>query len=436
MTVCNTKSITFARVKRREVEAKFSASTVTSDGGIMLLSAADKELRLLEEVSRVIPDTRDPLKVEHSVLTMLRQRVYGIAIGNEDLNDHTTLRNDLAWQAAIGQDSQMASASTLCRFENRMERETAIKIHNIVIDKFIGTHKVAPKELVLDFDSTDNPIHGMQEGRFFHKYYKGYCFLPLYVTCGDWVLVSYLRRSNRDGARHATTIASLLVRKLRQVWPHVKIVIRGDGGFCRRILMHWCERNNVKYILGLPKNNVLIKTIASQLEAAKSQYDKSKEKQRLFTSFEYAAKTWKTKRSVVAKAEHGSQGANPRFIVTNLDGEAQSLYDDVYCARGNMENRIKEQIEMFSARTSCHEWWPNQLRLLLSNLAYTLMLRIRTKGLAGTELARAQVGTIRLKLLKVGAVIISNTRRVVFLLSSSFPYQDIFAKAAARLQAT
>lgn len=436
MTVCNTKRIEFARVKGKKLEAEFSGAAVTSDGGILLLGEADRKMRLLEEVSRSISDVRDSSRIEHSLLTMLRQRVYGIALGNEDLNDHDFLRNDPAWQAAIGQDANLASSPTLCRFENSVDRQAALEIHRVLVDRFIKSFKSAPKELVLDVDATDNPIHGEQVGKFFHGYYRGYCFLPLYVTCGDSVLVSYLRRSNRDAARHSATVLSLLVKELRHAWPKVEITIRGDSGFCRRILMHWCERNNVKYILGIAKNNRLLAEIRASMAAAEIEYDASEEKQRLFSSFEYAAESWKHTRRIVAKAEHGDQGSNPRFIVTNLDGDPQALYDEVYCARGEMENRIKEQIEMFSDRTSCHNWWPNQLRLLLSTLAYTLVNRIRTVGLAGTELARAQVGTIRLKLLKVGAVVVRNTRRIRFLLSSTFPYQHLFETVAARLQAT
>jgi hypothetical protein len=436
MTIRNTKRIKFTSVKGKKLEAEFSGSAVTSDGGILLLGQADRKMRLLEEVARSISDVRDPCRIEHSMLTMLRQRVYGIALGNEDLNDHDFLRNDPAWQAAIGQDVSLASSPTLCRFENSVDRQAALEIHRVLVDRFIKSFKKAPKELVLDVDATDNPIYGEQVGKFFHGYYRSYCFLPLYVTCGDSVLVSYLRRSSRDAARHSATVLSLLVKELRRAWPKVEITIRGDSGFCRRILMHWCECNNVKYILGLAKNKRLLAEISSSMAAAEIQYEASEDKQRLFSSFDYAAESWKRKRRVVAKAEHGDQGANPRFIVTNLDGDPEALYDEVYCARGEMENRIKEQIEMFSDRTSCHNWWPNQLRLLLSTLAYTLVNRIRTVGLVGTELARAQVGTIRLKLLKVGAVVIRNTRRIRFLLSSTFPYQHLFETVAARLQAT
>lgn len=436
MTVCNTKRIEFARVKGKRLEAEFSGSAVTSDGGILLLGQTDRKMKLLEEVASRISDGRDPSRIEHSMLTMLRQRVYGIALGNEDLNDHDFLRKDPAWQAAIGQDVSLASSPTLCRFENSADRQSALEIHRVLVDSFIKSHKRAPKELVLDVDATDNPIHGEQVGKFFHGYYRGYCFLPLYVTCGDSVVVSYLRRSNRDAARHSAPVLSLLVQELRRAWPKVKITIRGDSGFCRRTLMHWCERNDVKYILGMAKNSKLLAEISSLIAEAKTQYERSEEKQRLFSSFDYAAGTWKRTRRIVVKAEYGDDGSNPRFIVTNLDGDPQELYDDVYCARGDMENRIKEQIEMFSDRTSCHYWWPNQLRILLSTLAYTLVNRIRTVGLVGTELARAQVGTIRLRLLKVGAVVIPNTRRIRFLLSSTFPNQHLFETVAARLQAT
>ena len=432
MTVCNTR-IGFSRVKRRVVEAEFKGGAVTSDGGILLVKEADRFLGLTEEIARYLEDFRRKKSCDHSVLSMLRQRIYGIALGNEDLNDHETLRHDPAWQTAIGEDKPLASTSTLCRFENRANRRMNFKIHEILVKKFIRSHKQPPSELILDFDATDDPIHGEQEGRFFHGYYGHYCFLPLYVTCGDWVLVSYLRRSNIDAALHSRAILKLLANKLRATWPNVRIVVRADGGFCRHPMFSWCERNDVSYIVGIAKNSRLLALSEHLGVDAETAFNQTGEKQRLFDEVQYAADTWTKTRRVIAKAEHSDKGANPRFVVTNLSGDPQKLYDEIYCARGDMENRIKEQLEMFSDRTSCHAWWPNQFRLLLSTLAYTLVNIIRNIGLEETLFARAQVGTIRLKLLKLGAVVIRNSRRVRFLLSSSFPYQSIFFQAAARL---
>ena len=385
---------------------------------------------------RALPDARDPGLITHSQLSLLRQRVYGLALGYEDLNDHERLRTDVVIQTAVERDAALGSQSTLCRLEQRSSREAAVAIHRVLIERFIASFESPPEELVLDFDATDDPVHGRQEGRFFHGYYDGYCSLPLYVFCGDQLLVSYLRRSNIDAARHAWAILALLVRRLRQAWPGVRIVFRGDSGFCRWRMLAWCERHNVHYIVGLARNSRLLARIANHLYMAELNYQDFGEKVRSFTDFRYAAGTWDRERRIIAKIEHGPKGANPRFVVTNLAGDPQTLYDTLYCARGDMENRIKEQqLGLFADRTSCHAWWPNQFRLLLSSLAYVLMETIRRLALKGTELARAQVTTIRLKLLKIGAVISRNTRRVRIALSSAYPYRELFRLATARLTA-
>jgi hypothetical protein len=287
---------------------------------------------------------------------------------------------------------------------------------------------------VLDFDGTDDAVHGKQEGRFFHGYYDKYCFLPLYVFCGEQLLVAYLRPSNIDGAKRSWAILSLLVKAFRQRWPDVRIVFRGDSGFCRHRMMTWCERHDVHYIIGIAKNPRLTVMAEPYLAEAERRYEEQQSKQRLFTNLKYGAKTWSRERRVISKSEVTAKGRNPRFVVTNLPGDAQALYDDVYCARGDMENRIKEQqLGLFADRTSCHRWWPNQFRLLLSSLGYVLLENIRRRALRGTELAKAQATTIRLKLLKIGAVVLRNTRRVRFLLSSAYPYRDLFTLVVRRL---
>jgi hypothetical protein len=307
-------------------------------------------------------------------------------------------------------------------------------LHEVLVEQFIGSFKRAPKKLILDFDATDDAVHGEQDGRFFHGYYDHYCFLPLYVFCGHQLLVSYLRPSNIDGAKHSWAILALLVQRLRQVWPRVKIIFRGDSGFCRWKMLRWCDRHGIGYIVGLAKNQRLnARTKTLQAEAAEC-FAATGSKVRWFTELQYAAKSWDHPRRVIAKIEHSSHGANPRYVVTNLKGDPQRLYDHLYCARGDMENRIKEsQLDMFGGRTSCQHWWPNQFRLLLSSLAYTLIEAIRRLALKGTELARAYVGTIRLKLFKIGAVILKNTRRVRFLLASGCPYKELFFLVANRL---
>ena len=427
MTDCTQKTFNFPTFKRREIESRFSGGEITSDGGVLLLREIDRHLNLTSELSAVIPDPRDPERIIHSQQALLKQRIYALALGYEDLNDHNKLRTDPAFQTAVEKDAELASSSTLCRLENRFARKTAANIHQIFVEKFIQSYKEAPKELILDFDATDDSVYGEQEGRFFHGYYKGYCFLPLYVFCGKQLLVSYLRPSNQDGAKHAWAILSLLVKQLRQQWPDVRIIFRGDSGFCRHKMLSWCERKNVKYLVGIAQNKRLLKQSEKLINQAEKNYQTTQEKQRLFSEVHYGAESWHTQRRIIVKAEHTSKGANPRFVVTNLTDPAQYLYDEIYCARGEMENRIKEQqLDLFADRTSCHEWWANQFRLLLSSSAYILISAIRRIALLGTQLAQAQCNTIRLRIFKIGGVIIRNTRRIKFLLSSSYPYQDLF----------
>lgn len=434
MTDCTQESFEFPACKRRVVEANFEGGDITSDGGVLLLRQADRVLGLSEAIAAVLSDPRRQASVDHNDLSLLRQRLYALALGYEDLNDHDQLRNDLAIQTAVDRDRVLASSSTLCRWESRADRATAWCLHEVLVDQFIGSFKRAPKKLILDFDATDDAIHGKQDGAQFHGYYDHYCFLPLYVFCKDQLLVSYLRQSQIDGARHAWAILALLVKRLRQVWPKVKIIFRGDAGFCRWRMLSWCERNDVGYIVGIAKNNRL-NTLTAKLQLdARDCYTALGAKVRWFSEIRYAAGTWDHQRRVIAKIEHTDKGSNPRYVATNLKGKPQWLYDTLYCARGDMENRIKEsQLDMFGGRTSCHRWWPNQFRLLLSSLAYVLVESLRRLALQKTELARAYVGTVRLKLLKIGAVIMRNTRRVRFLLASGHPYQELFFTAAAKL---
>lgn len=438
MTDCTPLQFEFPGFNRRKIEASFSGGHVTSDaGGCLLLPQVDCRTDLLRQVSQALVDPRRRSSCEHTLLSMLRQRVYGLALGYEDLNDHDPLRHDLALQTALERDTVLASTSTLCRLENRADRETAWSIHRVLVEQFIKSFKRPPRKLVLDFDATDDKVHGKQEGSFFHGFYDSYCFLPLYVFCGERLLVSYLRPSRIDGAKHAWAILSLLVKRLRQTWPKVKIIFRGDSGFCRHKMLSWCERNKVYYIVGVAKNKRLNAFSHDLQGQAEEGFLNSGQKQRLFAEFYYAAKTWSRKRRIIAKAEHTAKGSNPRYIVTNLEGDPQELYDKLYCARGDMENRIKEQqLHLFADRTSCHQWWANQFRLLLASLAYTLLEAIRRLALKNTEMAKAQCRTIRLKLLKVGAVIIKNTRRIRFLLPSAYPHQQLFKHVAEQLNSS
>lgn len=349
MTDCTSLSFDFPACRKRRVEVDFSGGEITSNGGVLLLRRADRLSGLTACVARRLIDARQRGKVEHRFAAMLRQRVFGLALGYEDVNDHAALRHDLALQTAVGRDRALASPSTLSRFENAAGRDWAWSIHETLVEGFIASHSEAPEELILDFDATDDAVHGRQVGRFFHGYYDHYCFLPLYVFCGERLLVSYLRPSKIDGARHAWAILALLVKRLRQAWPGVRIVLRGDSGFCRRRMLSWCERKGVGYIVGLAKNARLNDLAAPWMETAAQGFAGTGLKQRLFGEFAYAAGTWNAERRVIARLEHGPRGANPRYIVTNLDGEGQDLYENLYCARGDMENRIKEQqLDLFA----------------------------------------------------------------------------------------
>lgn len=425
-------SIHFSRSNRCAVTADFNGGELSSDGGLLLLKEVDRKLGLTKSVAQRLGDERQPGKVAHTVTTMLRQRVMALCAGWEDLNDAEQLRQDSVHQLAAG-EAQLASAPTLCRFENAQSRRTALAVNEELVEQFVASKRKAPPVLVLDFDATDTPVHGQQEGRFFHGYYNCYCFLPLYVFCDDQLLVAYLRPSNIDPARHAAAILKLLVKRLRRAWPRTKIVIRADSGFCRNLLLSWCDENDVKYVIGIARNERLVAAAAGLLGQAERQFKDTGKKQRLFEGFDYAALTWKRMRWVIAKAEHTDKGSNPRFIITNIVGDPQKLYDRRYCARGEMENRVKEQMMLFADRVSAHGWWANQWRLLLSALAYTLMEAFRRLALTGTDLAQATCETIRVKLIKIGTLVVRKASTVRLHFSSYHPLQDLIRRAARKL---
>jgi len=361
--------------------AHFSGGHITSDAGLLLLREVDKQHRLTQRLSETLTDQRDSSMIRHQLGTLVRQRVYGVAGGYEDLNDHEALRFDQALQTATGETSTLAGKSTLCRMEQAMDRQTIVKAHELLWHHFIEQHETPPKEIVLDFDGTNIPVHGDQPGKFFNRYYDHHCYFPLYVFCGRHLLVSYLRTSNRGDARHSWAILALLVRFIRQYWPQTRIVFRGDSHFSKPRLLAWCDRNQVDYIVGMARNQ----------------------------------------RLVVARLEYGPQGPNPRFVISSRYDDGFKLYYEQYCARGDMENRIKDQqLDLFADRTSSTRWWTNQWRLILSGFAYTLFERLRVH-LKNTPFERMSAGTLRLKLIKVGAVIIRNTRRIWVLMSDSYP---------------
>jgi len=440
MTECNGQPLLFSSLGTKKILADFDGGDLTSDGGLPLLREVDRKIGLIDALNAAIADPRCPWLIEHDQRTLLAQRIFAIAAGYEDLNDHQTLRDDTLLQAITDrptckQADPLSSPPTLCRLENRVRRDDLVRMANVLVETFIASHATPPKELLLDFDATDDAVHGNQEGRFFHGYYDHYCFLPLYVTCGQQLLVAYLRPANIDAAKHSRAILKLLVTRFRQVWPKVKIIVRGDSGFCRWKWMRWCDRHGVDYILGLAKNARLKPLARRSMTTARWHYRCTGQKQRLFEEFDYAAATWDRQRRVIAKAEHTAGGENPRFVVTSLPGNPQTLYDDLYCQRGDMENRIKEQqLGLFADRTSCQKFLANQFRVLVSAAAYVLMETLRRVGLCGTELATAQVTTIRLKLLKIGGRIVRSVRRIVLHLASGYPLRNLYQTVLRNLR--
>ena len=448
MTECNQEVFSFAAHFSRRVEAGFTAGQVSSDGGSLLLRAVEGKIKLLSRLADCFSDGRCQEQVEHPLEEMLSQRLYGLALGYEDLNDHEQLRWDPLMALLSGKrelDEPLAGKSTLNRLElmGRTGRYHKIGYSAEAMDRLLGdlyieAHATPPAEIVLDLDATDIPLYGHQPERFFHGYYDNYCYLPLYIFAGDQLLCARLRPANQDAAAGAVEEVKRIVAQLRARWPKVKIVLRADSGFCREELMAWCEANHVDYTFGLARNQRLSKIIGAQMHEAHMLHQSSGKAARVFTEFQYKThKSWSQARRVVAKAEYLDKGQNPRFIVTSLDAAqwaAQDLYEKFYCARGEMENRIKEQMCLFADRLSIDEMPGNQLRLYFSALAYTLMEALRRLALKGTEWAQAQVDTIRLKLLKIGAVVRVSVRRVVLQMSSAYPWKEIYAAAFQTLR--
>ena len=451
MTECNQSRFEFASHFRREVVAEFSGGTISSDGGALLLRETDTKMNLLPRLAACFLDGRDPSLVKHEVGQMLAQRVYGLALGYEDLNDHEQLREDPLMQLMAGKADPgaepLAGKSTLNRMElgdglpSRYKKITFWRdaIDDLLIDVFVEAHATAPEQIVLDIDTTDFAIHGQQEGRFYHGYYDQYCYLPLYVFAGEHVLCARLRRSNIDPSAGSRKELERIIQRIRTTWPQVRIILRGDSGFCREELMAWCEASGVDYVFGMARNVRLEQIVADALEQARQQFERTGQAARVFIEFEHetVSGSWSRRRRVVAKAEHIDGKSNPRFVVTSLSAQAcaaQPLYEQMYCARGDMENRIKEQFVLFADRVSAATMRANQLRLYLSVFAYSLVAGLRRLALKATELATAQVGTIRLRLLKIGAQIRVTVRKVWIELASSFPRQRLFAQILNHLR--
>jgi hypothetical protein len=433
--------------------ARFDGGAISSDGGALLLRQADQRLNLLPRFSNCFLDGREQDRVEHSILEMVSQRVYGLALGYEDLNDHEQLRKDPLFGVLAGReelDKRLAGKSTLNRLElgngqqDRYKKITFWKqaIDELLVSVFVESHEQAPEEIILDVDTTDLPLHGKQEGRFFHGYYDHYCYLPLYVFCGEHVLCARLRQSNSDASAGSLAEIERVLDQIRGAWPKVKIILRGDSGFCRNELMSWCEGKRVDYVFGLARNQRLQKIIGRQMQEATVEWNRTGKPARVFTEFQYQTKKtkkrgWDRERRVVAKAEHIEGKENPRFVVTSLSpeqGRAQEVYEELYCARGDMENRIKEQFSLFADRVSAETMRANQLRLYFSVMAYVLVSGLRRLGLKATEFAQAQVATIRTKLLKIGAQVRVTARKVWISMASSYPWQSVYQQVWSNLR--
>jgi hypothetical protein len=454
MTECIPESFPFAAVGTREVVARFDGGHVVSDGGALLLGEVERQTGMLHRFAACFSDQRDPSRIEHTVEQLIRQRIYALALGYEDLNDHDRLRHDplLAALAGKAEPTQelLAGKSTLNRLElTRPPAEAGQRRYQrilfdpesadqLLVQLFVEAQAAPPTEIVLDLDATDDPLHGQQEGRFFHGYYGHYCYLPLYVFAGDHLLCARLRTADQDGSAGAREEVERIVGQLRQRWSAVKITLRADSGFCREELMSWCEEHGVDYVFGLARNRRLQEMLAEAMAEAQQQYEATGQPARVFHEGRYQTReSWSRERRVVGKAEHLDKGANPRFVVTSLSAEqwaARALYEDLYCARGEMENRVKEQFQLFADRTSTHWLWSNQLRLSLSAFAYVLLDTLRRVGLPGTEMAQAEVQTIRLRLLKIGAVVRVSVRKIWVSLASAHPAAPLFAHVYAALR--
>jgi hypothetical protein len=453
-TECSQDSFEFASLSSRKVTAAFDGGAIASNAGALLLREADGAIGLSRQVAACFKDGRRQDKIEHALETLVAQRIHGIALGYEDLNDHDELRRDPVLgllsgklEARRADCAVLAGKSALNRLEHAPKAgddryrklsvdEEAMK--RLFVSLFLEGLATPPKRLILDLDATDDPIHGEQEGRFFHGYYKCYCYLPLYIFCGRELLLAKLRPANIDASAGAKEEIAFIVAQIRERWPDVEIWLRADSGFCREELMGWCEDNRVEYVFGLARNGRLEASIADELVEAGAKAKESGKPERVFKELKYQTrKSWSRERRVVAKAEHLPKGKNPRFIVTSLANgaaPAQELYEKIYCARGEMENRIKEcQLDLFADRTSAASLRANQLRLWFASLAYVLITALRRLALAGTELAQATAGSIRLKLLKLGALVTVSVRRIKIAIASACPLKEVFAIAHLRL---
>lgn len=463
-TECTSPDLVFQPLGARDVVGRFDGGTVSSDGGCLLLGEAERVTGTLRQLAACFTDYRDPDAIEHTVAQLLAQRVYGLALGYEDLNDHDVLRLDPLLATLVGKGDPtgadrlrqrdrgkaLAGKSTLNRLEltppdasaaSRYQKIVARPeaIERLFVDLFVQAQGQPPAQIVLDLDATDDPLHGHQEGRHFHGYYKEFCYLPLYVFCGEHLLVAKLRTADNDASYGTVDELERIVPRIRAAWPAVRILLRADSGFCREEIMAWCEAHGVDFLFGLAKNSRLVEALAPALADAHARYLQTGVAARVFTDFIYQTReSWSRARRVVGKAEYLPKGPNPRFVVTSLpatERAAQALYEQDYCARGDMENRIKEQqLMLFADRTSTAWLRSNQLRLWFSSAAYVLIQALRRLGLAGTRVAQAQCGSIRLWLFKIGALVRVTVRKVWVSLASACPYREVFTQVYHHLR--
>lgn len=458
---CTKRKLQFQELPRRRLEVTFEGGRITTNGGAPLLREVDARASLMRRFAECFGDARDPSRIEHTLVELLRQRVYALALGYEDVNDHDELRHDALLSALVGkadptgasrrqradQGCALAARSTLSRLEQAPERPDRYHritcdgpaIERFFVETFLQAHEEAPERIVLDLDATDDPLHGRQEGRFFHGYYRCYCYLPLYIFCGDFLLAATLRRANIDASAGTVEHLERIIPRIRAAWPQTKILLRADSAFARDRIMTWCEQREIDYVFGLARNNRLEIMIEPWMERVRRKALRRRRPARRYKNLRYRTReSWSRSRRVVAKIEHLVGKANPRFVVTSLPREemgAWLIYETLYCPRGEMENRIKEQqLDLFADRTSTRRMRSNQLRLYFSSLAYTLIMLLRRWGLAGLEEARLQCGTIRQKLLKIGARVQVSTRRVVAHLAEGYPYKRLLCQVHANLQ--
>ena len=427
--------ITFSKSKKKKVEGLFKEINITQDGGLLIAKEIDKKYGFSKLVADTIKDKRNKHYIKHQTKEIIEQRVLGILGGYEDLNDHKEISKDDHFQTLIGKEERLASSSTLSRFENSISTNDIHKLLIKMIENFVDRHETRPNKIVLDFDPTDYLVHGEQEKRFYHGYYGGYCFLPMHVFSGDELVATLLKPSSGDGTKDTGAMLKLIVNRIRERWPDMRIVFRGDAGFARKHVLHWCENNKVEYVVGIGGNRVLQRRVEKEMKGMIFKQRESGVDQKRYLSLQYKAGTWKKERRVIAKLEASATGSNMRFLVTNnICDDAEDMYKNNYCPRGDMENKIKQlKLDLKGSRVSAHSFTANQYRNFISGIAYIILTTVRKKLLQGTELAKSYCSQIMLKLFKIGAIFIKRKTKITYLFSNNFPFKHLFCSAMEKL---